>query len=62
MPRGNYKRQKASQDKVYQSVEITKLINYIMVDGKKSVAEKLVYNTFELIKKQGQDPIKVFHQ
>ncbi len=62
MPRGNYKRLKTAPDKIYRSLEVSKLINYIMVDGKKSVAEQLVYNTFETLKKQGQDPIKIFHQ
>lgn len=62
MPRGNYKRLKTAPDKIYRSLEVSKLINYIMVDGKKSVAEQLVYNTFEALKKQGQDPIKIFHQ
>jgi small subunit ribosomal protein S7 len=62
MPRGNYKREKVSPDKVYNSLEVSKFINYIMIDGKKAVAEKEVYACFELLKKQGQDPIKVFHQ
>ncbi|MFZ6035240.1 MAG: 30S ribosomal protein S7 [Patescibacteria group bacterium] len=62
MPRGNYKREKVSPDKIYNSLEVAKLINYAMVDGKKAVAEKQVYATFELLKKQGQDPMKIFHQ
>ncbi len=62
MPRGNYKREKVSPDKVYKSLEVSKLINYVMVDGKKSVAEKQVYQAFKMLEDQGQDPIKIFHQ
>lgn len=62
MPRGNYKREKVTADKVYNSLEVSKLINYVMVDGKKAVAEKQIYMAFETLKKQGHDPIKIFHQ
>jgi len=62
MPRGKYKREKVKEDKIYSSLEISKFINYIMIDGKKSIAEKIVYDTFEMIKKQGNDPMKIFHQ
>ena len=38
-------------------------MNYIMLDGKKSVAEKIVYGAFEIIKeKEGGDPLAVFEQ
>ncbi|OGK53407.1 30S ribosomal protein S7 [Candidatus Roizmanbacteria bacterium RIFCSPLOWO2_01_FULL_44_13] len=62
MPRHAYKRLSVKPDKVYQSLEVAKFINYVMLEGKKSVAERLVYDVFEKLKSQGQEPIKVFHQ
>lgn len=47
-------------DKVYQSALVTKLVNRIMKDGKKTVAEKVFYGTLELLGKNGEDPMKVF--
>jgi len=44
------------------SLVLAKFINFIMFDGKKATAEKIVYDAFELIKKKTkQDPIKVFN-
>ncbi|MCS6956646.1 MAG: 30S ribosomal protein S7 [Patescibacteria group bacterium] len=62
MPRHRYKKIKIKPDKVYNSFEVAKLINYVMKDGKKKVAEKIVYQSFEEIKKQGKDPMKIFYQ
>lgn len=62
MPRHKYKKIKIKPDKVYQSFEVAKFINYIMRDGEKKVAEKIVYQAFDDIKKQGLDPIKIFYQ
>jgi len=61
MPRHQYKKNKAEVDRVYQSIEIAKLINYIMVDGKKTVAEKIVYDMIDELKKQNLDPIKTLN-
>ena len=48
-------------DPKYRSVLVTRLMNAIMLDGKKAVAEKIVYGAFELIhQKQRQDPLEVF--
>ena len=47
-------------DKVYQSKLVTKFINSIMKDGKKNVAEKVFYDCFELLKKDGGDPLNIF--
>ena len=48
-------------DPIYESVIVTKLINNIMLDGKKGVAQKIVYDAFEIIKeKTGKDPLEVF--
>lgn len=47
------------EDKMYQSKLVTKFINRLMRDGKKSVAEKVFYDCFELLKKDGE-PLQVF--
>ena len=50
-------------DPIYKSKVVTKLINRIMLDGKKGVAEKILYNAFDKIKdKTGQDPVSVFEK
>jgi small subunit ribosomal protein S7 len=48
-------------DPKYGDVLVAKLINKVMRDGKKTIARKIVYNAFEIIKqKTGQDPLEVF--
>ena len=48
-------------DPIYKSKVVTKLINRIMLDGKKGVAEKILYEAFDQVKtKTGQDPVSVF--
>ncbi len=48
-------------DPVYNSKVVTRLINNIMYDGKKGVAQKIVYDAFDIIKeKTGKDPLEVF--
>jgi small subunit ribosomal protein S7 len=47
-------------DPIYRNRLVTKLINRVMRDGKKSVAQKQVYKAFEIIKGMDLDPIKVF--
>ena len=50
-------------DPVYNSVIRTKFINPVMLDGKKGVAERIVYGAFEIIKdKTGKDPMEVFDE
>ena len=49
-------------DPVFNSKIITKLINATMLDGKKSVAESIIYNAFNIIKtKTNKDPLEVFN-
>ncbi len=64
MPRrGAVPKQEILPDPIYNSVIITKLVNQIMQDGKKSTAEKIVYDALDLIKeKTGNDPMEVFDQ
>ena len=48
---------------MYNSVLVTKLVNSIMLDGKKGVAQKVVYGAFDIIKeKTGNEPLDVFTQ
>lgn len=48
-------------DPVYNSKTVTKLVNSLMVDGKKGTAQKLLYSSFELVKnKTGRDAMDVF--
>ena len=48
-------------DPIYNSKVVTKLINNIMLDGKKSVAQGIVYDAFDIIKeKEGKKPLEVF--
>jgi small subunit ribosomal protein S7 len=50
-------------DPIYNSKVVTKLINKIMLDGKKGVAQKICYGAFDIIKeKTGKDPLEVFEQ
>ena len=47
-------------DKLYNSTLVTRFINRLMKDGKKSIAEKVVYNAFTLIQEKGKDPLETF--
>ena len=49
-------------DRVYNSAKVSKFINYIMIGGEKSVARKIVYKSFDLIKdkEKGNNPLEVF--
>ena len=50
-------------DPLYNSKTVTRLINNIMLDGKKGVAQKIVYDAFDIIKeKTGKDPVEVFEE
>ncbi|WP_025755241.1 30S ribosomal protein S7 [Mycoplasmopsis cricetuli] len=50
-------------DPVFNSVIVTKLINTIMLDGKKSIAQDILYSAFEIVKEKTQkDPMEVFLQ
>ena len=62
MPRrGNVPKREILPDPVYNSVLVTKLINSIMLDGKKGVAQKVVYDAFDIIKaKTDRNPLEAF--
>ena len=62
MPRkGAVPKRDVLPDPVYNSKLVTRFINKIMLDGKKGVAENIVYDAFETIRaKTGKDPMEVF--
>ena len=61
--RGNVSKREVLPDPIYNSVLVTKLTNSIMLDGKKGVAQKVVYGAFDIIKeKTDKDPMEVYTQ
>jgi len=61
MPRrGSAKIRKIEPDPIYKNRIVAKLINRAMREGKKSVIQREVYEAFEIMKKGGEDPIKIF--
>lgn len=62
MPRrGQIAKRDVLPDPLYNSKLVTRLINNIMLDGKRGVAQKIVYDAFEIIRqKTGKDPLEVF--
>ena len=62
MPRrGNIAKRDVLPDPLYNSKLVTRLINIVMYDGKKGVAQKIVYDAFEIVKeKTGKDPLEAF--
>ena len=64
MPRkGPVLRRDVLPDPIYNSKLVTRLINRIMIDGKKGVAQRILYEAFEIIRERtGKDPLEVFEQ
>ena len=62
MPRkGSVPKRDVLPDPVYGSKLLTRFINKVMLDGKKGVAERIVYDAFDVIRsKTGKDPLEVF--
>ncbi|MBR7033417.1 MAG: 30S ribosomal protein S7 [Clostridia bacterium] len=61
--RGQISKRDVLPDPLYNSKVVTKLINNVMLDGKKGVAQKIVYDAFSIIEeKQGQNPLEVFNE
>ena len=62
MPRrGNVPKREILPDPMYNSILVTKLVNSIMLDGKKGVAQKIVYGAFDIVKEQtSKEPLEVF--
>ena len=56
-----YKKHKIAPDGVYNDVMISQFINKVMKDGKKTIAQKIVYGAFDIIKeKTKKDPVEIF--
>ena len=64
MPRrGNIAKRDVLADPIYNSKMVTRLVNSVMLDGKKGVAQKIVYDAFTMIQeKTGNDPLEVFEK
>ena len=64
MPRrGNVAKREVLADPIYNSRVVTRLVNYIMLDGKKGVAQEIVYDAFNIVKeKTGNDPLEMFEK
>ena len=64
MPRrGSVAKRDVLPDPLYKSTLVTRLINSVMLDGKKGVAQKIVYGAFDIIsQKTGKDPLEVFKE
>ena len=59
--RGNVPKREVLPDPIYNSVLVTKLVNSIMLDGKKGVAQKVVYDAFAIVEnKTGRNPLEAF--
>ena len=64
MPRKGYiAKREVLPDPIYNSIVVTKLINNIMLDGKKGVAQKIVYDAFAIVaEKTGKDALEAFEE
>ena len=64
MPRrGSVVKRDVLPDPLYNSKLVTRLINSVMIDGKRGVAQKIVYGAFDIVReKTGKDPLEVFEQ
>jgi len=64
MPRrGHVVRRPVPEDPIYNDKLVTKLINKVMYDGKKGVAQKICYSAFDIVRqKTGKDPMEVFQE
>ncbi len=64
MPRkGHIPKREVMEDPIYKDKVVTKLINGVMLDGKRGVAQKIVYAAFDIVKeKTGEDALEVFYK
>lgn len=61
--RGNIRKIEIAPDPVYNNKTISKLINQVMLDGKKGTAESIIYGAFDIVQeKTGKNPLEVFDQ
>ena len=64
MPRrGNIAKREVLPDPIYNSTMVTRLVNNIMLDGKKGVAQKIVYDAFDIVsEKTGKNGLEAFEE
>ena len=64
MPRkGHIAKRDVLPDPIYNSKMVTRLINQIMLDGKRGIAGSILYNAFDMIKEEtGKDPMEVYQE
>ena len=56
-------RQRVVNDSRYKDIVVGRFLNILMINGKKSTAERLCYGAFDIVQeKTGSDPLKVFHE
>lgn len=62
MPRRQYKKRQIRPDSIYDSYETEKLVNYLMKDGKKNAAYKIIYGVYEDLEKKKMNPLEVLRK
>lgn len=64
MPRrGGVSKREIIPDPIYNDQMVTRFISKLILDGKRGIAEKILYDSFEIIReKTGKDPLELFHQ
>ncbi|MGH7203263.1 MAG: 30S ribosomal protein S7 [Candidatus Levyibacteriota bacterium] len=62
MRHAKVQKRQINPDTVYNNVVVAKLINYVMRDGKKTVAQSQVYKAFDLLQEKGEEPLKAFEK
>lgn len=62
MRHGKIKKREILPDPIFKNKLVTKLVNKIMQNGKKSVARREVYQAFEIIKKKNEEPVNIFEK
>ena len=62
MRHAKVEKRQIAPDTIYSNVIVAKLINYIMRDGKKTVAQAQVYKAFDLLSEKGEEPLKAFEK
>jgi len=61
--KGNIPARQVLPDPLYNDVRVSKLINNVMLDGKKGLAQRICYDAFDIIKERtGEEPIEVFNK
>jgi small subunit ribosomal protein S7 len=61
--KGHIPKREVMPDPIYNDVVVTKLVNSIMLDGKKGIAQNIVYGAFDFIaEKTGEDPLEIFYK